>query len=138
VPLKIDSISPSYKGFGRIEMDMGGELFAGDFAFVGNDNEFSVEVYHLGVIIFKADEKKGKVTYYYMGNQYDEDGVIKTFLPVKFSRLKEVLIDLSLGKDVKIADTFFIAKSQLAEQEKILYIKIPENGEIKITLEKEQ
>lgn len=137
LPVKVDSLAV-YKGFGKIEIDTGGELFTGDFVFSGNDKEFSIEVYHLGINVFKADEKNGKVIYYYMGNQYDEENINQTFISVKFSKLKDMLIDLALGKDIYLNDGSFVAKSEIVKNGKLLYLYLQDNGKIKINLENEQ
>ncbi len=136
LPVKSDT-PITYKGFGKIEIDTSTELFAGDFAFSGNDKEFSIEVYHLGINIFKADEKNGKVVYYYMGNQYDEESINHNFISVKFSNLKDMLIDLTLGKDIDINDGSLVARSELSKTGKLLYLYLQGSGKIKISLQNE-
>lgn len=98
---------------------------------------FSIEVYHLGINVFKADEKNGRVVYYYMGNQYDEESINHNLISVKFSKLKDMLIDLTLGKDIDINDGNLVARSVLSKSGKLLYLYLQDSGKIKISLQNE-
>ncbi len=126
---------PVFKGFGKIEINFNDEPLNGDFAYVGDEKEFTVEVYYLGNLIFKGEEKNRKVVYYYMGNLYEEGFITGNLMPVKFQKLKKILADVSAGKEINIKEDDITVESRVNKDGKFIDIVIPERGKIGIFLE---
>lgn len=137
LPLKREPTKPTYKGYGKIEVTTKEGGFVGDFLFIGDEAQFIVEAYFLGMLVFKIEEKHGEVIYYYEGNNWNEN-FLSSFIPMKFEIFKTILIDVSEGKEVDMKERSYVVHSQLKEGANILHILLPDKGEIKITLEKEE
>lgn len=125
-----------YNGVGRIELNTNENSFSGDFVFYGNEDTFSVEVYYLGTLVFKGEAKDGQTNYFYMGNFYKEGDLYAAFIPIKFYRLKSILIDAVKGKQINFVESGMFFKSEKKDMTIILNIEDTEKGTIKIILEK--
>lgn len=132
---KINGLQPKYVGFGKIHTTFNGESFTGDFAFTGDNSSFSVEVFAFGTIILKAEEHNGKTVYYYMGNKYEESFILQSFIPIKFKRLKELLIQISEGKNIDLEEGPYKIKTDINDNGKVIQIKNEEREGITIMLE---
>lgn len=104
--------------------------------FYGNEDAFSVEVYYLGTLVFKGEAKDGQTRYFYMGNFYNENDFPNSFIPIKFDRLKSILIDAVCGKQIDFIENGVFFKSEKKDMTTILNFSDPEKGTIKIFLEK--
>ncbi|GAB4437898.1 MAG: hypothetical protein OHK0040_09310 [bacterium] len=78
------------------------------------------------------------MVYYYMGSTFQEGFILQTFIPVKFEKLKELLIDVSKGININREEGSYKIKTDINAKSKVLTISNPGKGEIKVILEAER